>query len=66
MTATGRFREFGALSNSHLGGRWAMLAEHRRWLCQQYPGYRSLAPRQAGLLNDRDGAETVSWASIGE
>ena len=42
------------------------LIERRSWLCQQYLGYRSLVLLQAGRLNGRNGAETVSRESRGD
>jgi hypothetical protein len=61
-----RMREFSAVSSGHRTGPLTVLAKRRRWICQLYLGYWSLAPLQAGWLNDRNEADIVCWATTGE
>jgi hypothetical protein len=43
-----------------------VVSGRRRWLCLQYLGYWSLGPLFAWRVNDRNVAETVSWATGGD
>ena len=49
-----------------IGADLTVLTPRRRWLCLQYLGYQSLGPLLEWRLNDRNVAETVSWATPGD
>lgn len=49
-----------------IGADSTVLTPRHRWLCLQYLGYQSLGPLLEWRLNDRNVAETVSWATPGD